>query len=528
MVADLIRLKWQLLRNSVKRSPWQIVGLVIGLLYGLFIVGTAVAGLIALRAWSDVEALRTGYVLAGALLVLGWVLLPLLAFGNDPTLDPARFATFAIPTRPFVIGMTLAALVGIPGVASALVMAATVVTWSRSVPAAAVGLIAAPIALFTMVVAGRLASTALARVMQSRRGRDLTVFVTLILAIGFGPIISVLTSGSFALGLARLRTVADVVAWTPLGWAFAAPADAAGGALGIALVRLVLAVAFLAGLLVLWGRALRAATENPFATVTERTTVRGDGLGWFGRLPATPTGAIAARMLTYWRRDPRFVSGALLTPFIPLFLLIPYFTTGRRDPTMLLAMAPFGCFLLGWSEHNNVAYDSTAFWSEVAAGVSGVADRLGRLVPSLVLFVPMAVGYSLLSASMTGRWALLPGLIGLSFGIGGAGYGMSMVMSAVKPYPVPSPGDSPFATPTGAVGITFAVQSIGSAIMLALASPLIVLAVLSLMGQDWAIWALLGLGLVLGPVYFLVGLRIGAARFDSRAPELLATLNVAR
>lgn len=528
MVAHLIRLKWRLLRNSIKRSPWQIVGLIVGSLYGLFVVGLAVAGLIALRTVTDLDALRTGYVLAGAVLLLGWIVLPLLAFGNDPTLDPARFATFAIPTRQFVLGMMLAALVGMPGLASAVVMSATVVTWARSVPALVVGLVAAPLALFTMVVAGRLASTALARVMQSRRGRDMTVFATLILAIAFGPAISFLTAGSFSLGLARLGALADGVAWTPLGWVFAAPADAATGALGTAALRLVLAALTLAGLLVLWGKALRAATENPFATITERTTVHGDGLGWFGRLPATPTGAIAARMLTYWRRDPRFVSGALMTPFIPLFLLIPYVTTGRRDPTMLLAMAPFGCFMLGWSEHNNVAYDSTAFWSEVASGVSGVADRIGRLVPSLILFAPMAIGYSLLSAALTGRWELLPALIGLSVGIGGAGYGMSMVMSAVKPYPVPAPGESPFATPSGAAGITFAIQSIGMLVMFALGLPLIVLAVLAMFGHGWAIWSLLGLGLILGPLYFVLGLRIGAARFDARAPELLATLTVAR
>ena len=49
MVAHLLRLKLTLLRNSVRRSPWQLVGLGIGVLYALGLVGLAIAGLLFLR-----------------------------------------------------------------------------------------------------------------------------------------------------------------------------------------------------------------------------------------------------------------------------------------------------------------------------------------------------------------------------------------------------------------------------------------------------------------------------------------------
>ena len=45
------------------------------------------------------------------------------------------------------------------------------------------------------------------------------------------------------------------------------------------------------------------------------------------------------------------------------------------------------CFL-GWSLHNDVAYDRTAIWLHVASGVRGVADRVGRLVPVLIVGIP--------------------------------------------------------------------------------------------------------------------------------------------
>ncbi|HEY5554638.1 MAG TPA: hypothetical protein VIK43_06900, partial [Cellulomonas sp.] len=89
MVAHLVRLKLRLLANGLRRSVWQVVGLVVAALYGLGFVTGALAGLVALST-QDAEFIRTILVLAGALLVLGWWVLPVLAFGVDETLDPAR------------------------------------------------------------------------------------------------------------------------------------------------------------------------------------------------------------------------------------------------------------------------------------------------------------------------------------------------------------------------------------------------------------------------------------------------------
>ena len=48
MVAHLLRLKLTLLRNGLRRSPLQLIGLAIGGLYALGIVGTCVAALLFL------------------------------------------------------------------------------------------------------------------------------------------------------------------------------------------------------------------------------------------------------------------------------------------------------------------------------------------------------------------------------------------------------------------------------------------------------------------------------------------------
>ena len=70
----------------------------------------------ALRFAADVELARSVVVVLGSAVTLGWLVVPVLFAGVDQTLDPVRFATFAVPRRQLLAGMLAAALVGIPGV----------------------------------------------------------------------------------------------------------------------------------------------------------------------------------------------------------------------------------------------------------------------------------------------------------------------------------------------------------------------------------------------------------------------------
>ena len=80
MVALLVSLKLRLLRNSLRRSVWRTVGLVLGAVYALGLVSAAVAGLVALR-WTSTAVTGQVTVVAYAALSLSWLLLSLLVFG---------------------------------------------------------------------------------------------------------------------------------------------------------------------------------------------------------------------------------------------------------------------------------------------------------------------------------------------------------------------------------------------------------------------------------------------------------------
>ena len=64
----------------------------------------------------------------GGVLVLGWLLLPLVFFGVDETLDPARFALLPLSRRTLVTGLFAAALISVPVFAVLVAVAGLVVS----------------------------------------------------------------------------------------------------------------------------------------------------------------------------------------------------------------------------------------------------------------------------------------------------------------------------------------------------------------------------------------------------------------
>ncbi|MGN6752780.1 MAG: hypothetical protein ACTHJJ_09520, partial [Intrasporangium sp.] len=184
MVAHLVRLKLALLRNIFRRSRAQAIGAILGIVYFGFLVVMAGVGVATMRG--DLPEARLYVPLGGALLILAWGLLPLLTFGTDPTLDPARFTTFAIPYRQLATGLVLAGVLGLPAIACALVIAGTLVTWSVSVLAALVAVVSAVAGLLTCVTLSRWVSALASTAMSSRRGRDVTAILGLVLVVALG------------------------------------------------------------------------------------------------------------------------------------------------------------------------------------------------------------------------------------------------------------------------------------------------------------------------------------------------------
>jgi ABC-2 type transport system permease protein len=246
------------------------------------------------------------------------------------------------------------------------------------------------------------------------------------------------------------------------------------------------------------------------------------GTGWFGRLHGGPTAAIAARSMTYWGRDPRYWVSLVMIPVIPVFVLVALLLAGLPAHYVSLVPLPLVCLFLGWSIHNDIAFDGTAIWLHVVSGTKGIADRVGRLFPPVVVGIPVIAIGSIATVIAYGDWALLPAVAALSGAILVIGLGLSSISSVLFPYPATKPGDSAFTQPQTSGASAALVQSLSFFAILILASPVIVFLVLGLTVSPFWLGIAPIVAVVIGFVSLFAGLWAGARLFDRRGPELMA------
>ncbi len=141
----------------------------------------ALVGLVALR-WTSVALTADVTVLAFAVLTAGWLLLSLLVFGIDETLDPSRFALLPVRAREIMPGLLVSGLISSTGVATVLVALGLLASWSRGVGPLLATVVIIPIGVATCFLLSRAGTAAFAAVLSSRRFRDFA-FVGL---AGFG------------------------------------------------------------------------------------------------------------------------------------------------------------------------------------------------------------------------------------------------------------------------------------------------------------------------------------------------------
>ncbi len=519
MVAHFLRLKLRLLVNSLRRGPWQVIGIVVGVLYGMLIAFVALGSLVALR-FAEAEVAASVVTVAGSAVVLGFLLVP-LAFGVDDAMDPRRFALFGIERERLATGLALAALVSVPSLVLVLVALAQILTWSRGLLPALLAAIGAAAIVVTGVLGARVTTSIAAFLLSTRRARDTSGLIAIVAIVLSSPAFVFLANVDWSEdGFAVLEEIAAVLAWTPLGAAWAAPASAAAGNAGSGLLQALIGVGFATLLWWIWQILVARMLVTPQREAQARSY---SGLGWFKLLPATPLWAIAARSLTYWVRDPRYRVSLLVIPIVPLVMFVPFSIAGVPTSLLWLLPVPVMALFLSWSIHNDVAYDSTAIWQHVAAHVQGADDRWGRSIPVLLAGVPLIVAGSLVSIALHGDRTMLPAVLGVSFCLLLTGLGMSNITSAAFPYPAVRPGDSPFQQPQAGGAAAGLIQATSFFATVLVSAPALGLAAIAYLdgGIQWA-WASFAVGAGAGVLALALGTKAGSHIMARRGPELLA------
>jgi ABC-2 type transport system permease protein len=538
-----VRLKLRLMRNGLRGQTWRIGLFVLGALAAVWFAGIGFL-LAAAPGWADnLDVARLVATLGGGVVVFGWLLLPLVFFGVDETIDPARFALLPLRRRTLVAGMLAAAAVGLPAIATLVATAGLVVSAANlgGTGAAVTEALGVLIGLAICVAGSRAITSAFAAMLRSRRVRDLAAILLAVTAALLGPLQIAALRAAEGTDWRALTGPAEVVGWTPLGAPYAIGFDIAAGRPGAAALKLVIGLATVAALVWWWSSTIESAMVGQ-ASPSGARTVRGPAgapvaqlfagsLRWLRR---DRFGALVAREARYWWRDARrranLISIAVVGLFVPVFINIGDRILGAGDnaaelsPTRLALSMVFVGALAAVTLINQFGFDGTAYAANIVAGVPGRAELASRTVAFSLYIGPVLVVISTVIALILGR----PGWIGIALGSVASAYGAGLavctLLSVLAAYSLPDTSN-PFALGSGASlakGLLTLAAMAGTA---ALGVPFAIATLL--LGDVW-LWLGLPAGIAYGAGAAVLGSYIAGDVLDHRMPAVLQAVTPRR
>lgn len=523
MARHFLRLKLRVFANSLTRvnSSQQILG-VVGLILGLLAGVLVAAAFVTMRGedFADDAVL----IFAGTF-GLGWLILPVLLFGSDNTVDPMRFSLLPLTPGQLVRGQLAAGLIGGPTAFAVVTLGAAAYALADSPTTVVLGIVAAVLTLLVCVLGSRALTTSIGGALRSRKGRDFALLAAALLAASIYPIQIGLQAYLTDAGAGGIEPIAEVVSWLPFGWPFAAVVDARGGDWSSAAVRLMASVLLIVALGAVWARAVARTLEAPEASGPRARAVGGDLAPAWVRplLPGGALGAVVAKELRYWWRDPRRRAAALTALFIGVGVVVASSVTGDGFGYQLAFAGVAVAFFSTMNSANQFGLDGTPVWTNLATPGSAGADIAGRQLALALLTAPACLVLTVAGTLVSGApvsWGAAG--FGVCLAALGIGLAVTTVLSISAPYSVPENPTNPF-TSGGTGGCsTAARQLVGFLGLLVLLVPVVALVLWGVLDDLPAVlWATLVGGGSWGFLAALVGRHIGARLLADRGPELL-------
>jgi ABC-2 type transport system permease protein len=515
-----VRLKLRLMVNGLRGQAWRIVLFVLGILLG---AGFAVAGYAVFAVsgvLGDVRVTGTLIPLAGAAIVLGWLFLPLVFFGVDESLDPARFALLPLRRGTLIRGLLASSLVGVPAIATLVATLGMVDAVARlgGLFAGAVQLLGIVLGLLLCAAVSRAVTSAFATALRSRRARDLATVLLAVVAALLGPIQLLALAGAERADWDRIGDVATVVGWTPFGTAYSMGLDVIAGRAWAVPLKLGMVLVTLGGLLWWWSATLERAMLGAATAARSATDRRGTPAAQLVLpfLPRNRFGALMSREVRYWWRETRRRASLITFSVVGVFLPVTMAATGANAAGMLTFVGALAAVGLA----NQFGYEGSAYAANVVAGVPGRVELRSRVAGYGLYVGPLLLTIAVVVGIASGRPAAIPALLGTLAAAFGTGLAAVLPISVRAAYALPDT-TNPFALSSGG-GLAKGLMSFG-ALLAAVIGTIPIQVAAYLLGTAW-LWAGLPVGVLYGTAAYLIGSQVAAKTLDRRMPELLSAV----
>ena len=557
MVGQLIRLKLRIIWNTVRRQTAVLVLAALGVLYFGGIYASVLVGTAFLAQSEGAATLAAVLPIVGPVVVVLWLILPIAFASMDNSLDPVRLSPYVGPSKRLGAALVAATAVGPGGVMSAMALLVPVwfALWRAQWLEALGWFVAGALTLPLAVLWARAVGTWFAVRLDSSGKKDA---VTMVGLIAFFVVLTPLgywmklLSDNFSLEL--FQAGLNVALWSPFGAPYGVVVSLLEGAWGAAGIR---ALVTLATAVVGWrvwlavlrpvmsgyageisadaqraideGRYLIDESAEQEARGRRTAASRSAGLrsvDTFTRLGiGVRSASLAARTLRYWIVDPRLNMNMVFAILFPIIgvLLGRVAVDGQQVlfTGIFLYLVPV---TMGLSVGALMQFDSTGAWIVISSGMSGREERRGRLVGSLVVLVPQALGY-LIHDAITRAGAsdfVFHQVMGIVLFSGAAA--TTLVVNARWVYPVQPPGVSPLATKgTGSFLLTMLMQLAGFAGTAVLQVPSYVLIALACFGLV-PFWVAYVVALPWSVIILEGAVRVGGRVWDRYSVAALTTI----
>ncbi|MBA2392729.1 MAG: hypothetical protein H0V70_08280 [Ktedonobacteraceae bacterium] len=545
----LFWLRWKMFLRGFTRASGRathIIGTIFQILFGLLIGGGVGIGSFFVYRYlptpANIEVLFL--VLVGAYAF--WLILPLFEYSVNEGLDLSKLALFPLTRLELMMSLLFSTLLDIPTLGLFLVLAGVVAGWALSVPLALFALLTMLIFYAQVVGISQLVLALLARTLQSRRFRDLSVIVIVLFSsscyIVSQLVIRGLSSSNFIDAL-KNATFSHYLQWLPPGMAARAIQQASVGNWGLGFAWLAALFVITGVVLYLWQlvveRGLTSTEGGGTTSVRRRRVVEtthaqtASSSRWERILPAQVR-AIAIKDVKYYRRDPQLLgllSQSLVT--IAVLLFVTVINTGGVNRITIFGhwavmIAPLYIFLSLYTLSYNVfGFERQSLTTLFLFPIDPKRILWGK---NLVVLVIGAIEMALVTgaaAVVTHAWSfVLP-----AFAVGLAGIGVMLGIGNVTSIFLPMrmrqmgrgfrTGGADASTQNGCLRGVLSLATL--ALMLIVLVPAELALVLPVIFSALWVWAItIPLSVVYGGAIYFGVTAFVAPRMVERIPEILA------